>query len=75
MGHGALARDRKFVTHLFMKIAVTILLAGIVAFTFMGGCMLVGLPERWCIAVSAMSWAIAVLITSVIWLEASFARR
>ena len=57
-----------------MRIALSVLMAGAVMFTFSGGCMLLGLAERWCTPLSAMTWAIAVLAVSVSWLEATAKR-
>ena len=57
-----------------MRIAIMILMAGAVMFTFSGGCVQLGLPEQWCTAVSAATWAVAVLAGSVTWLEATATR-
>lgn len=45
-------------------------MAAAVLFTFSGGCVQLGLPEQWCTAVAAVTWAVAVLAGSVTWLEA-----
>ena len=58
-----------------MQYAVTLFLAGAVTFTFAGGCMHLGLPERWCIAVATVTWAVALLVISTIWLDAHPRRR
>lgn len=49
-------------------------MAAAVIFTFSGGCVQFGLPEQWCTAVSAATWAVAVLVGSVTWLEAAATR-
>ena len=58
-----------------MRHTVTLFLAIAVAFTFLGGCTHLGLPERWCIAVAALTWAIALLVISTTWLDARPRRR
>lgn len=49
-------------------------MAAAVIFTFSGGCVRLGLPEQWCAAVAATTWAVAVLAGSVAWLEAAATR-
>ncbi len=57
-----------------MRIVLSALMAAAVIFTFSGGCVQFGLPEQWCTAVSAATWAVAVLAGSVTWLEAAATR-